>query len=65
VQRNVSLERVEESNAVANHDRQDGVANFVGQPESKTFGGHHTAANEPDAAELRTQTFIHEWHEIA
>src|SRR5262245_19244602 len=56
----VSIELLEESDAIADHNREDRIPDLVGQPETKAFAGDDTAANEPDAAELGPQTVIHE-----
>lgn len=55
----------EERDPVANQDRQDRVAHFVDQPETKALGGEGPASDEPDAAERGTQARIHELGEIA
>ena len=56
---------LEERDPITNQDRQDRVAHFVGQPESKAFGGDHTAAGKPDGAERGSQAPIHELREVA
>src|SRR5258706_6215539 len=61
----VSVEPLEELDPITNQDRQDRIANFVGQPETKTFGGDYTASNKPDATERRPQAPIHELRKIA
>ena len=61
----VLVELLEEGNPVADQDRQDRVAKFVGQPETKAFGGDRTASNKPDATERGPQALIHELREIA
>src|SRR3954471_24510963 len=60
VQRNVLVEPVEEPDPLTDQDRQDLVANFVSQPEAKTFTGNETTPNEPNAVEGRPQPLIHE-----
>ena len=35
----VSVEFLEEWDPITNQDRQDRITNFVGQPETKAFGG--------------------------
>src|SRR4030095_6952117 len=61
----VSVELLEERNPIANQDRQDRIANFVGQPETKAFPGNYTPANEPDVTERGTQAPIYELRQIA
>jgi hypothetical protein len=61
----VSVELLEERYPIANQDRQDRIANFVGQPETKAFAGDCTASNKPDATERGPQAPIHELREIA
>jgi hypothetical protein len=61
----VSVELLEERYPIANQDRQDRIANFVGQPEAKAFAGDCTASNKPDATERGPQAPIHELREIA
>jgi hypothetical protein len=61
----VSVKLLEEWDPIADQDRQDRIANFVGQPETKAFGGDYTASNKPDAMEPGPQAPIHELREIA
>ncbi len=61
----VSVELLEEWDPITNQDRQDRIANFVGEPETQAFGRNHTAANKPDGTERGPQELIHELREIA
>src|SRR2546423_3520472 len=61
----VSVELLEERDPIANQDRQDRIANFVGQPETKAFAGNYTASNKPDATEPGAQAPIHKLRKIA
>src|SRR5450432_2888233 len=61
----VSFELVEEGDPITDEDRQNRIANFVGQPQAKAFGGHRTASNKPDAAEAGPEVLVHELSEIA
>src|SRR2546425_439013 len=61
----VSVELIEEWDPVTDQDRQDRIATFVGQPETKAFGGDHTASDKPDGMEPGPQAPIHELREIA
>jgi hypothetical protein len=61
----VSIEILKESDPIANQDWKDRIANFVGQPPTKAFGGEHTAANKPDITERRAQASIDELRQIA
>ena len=61
----VPVELFEERDPIPNQDRQDRIANFVGQPETKAFGGDHTASDKPDGTERGPQAPIHELREIA
>jgi hypothetical protein len=65
MERDVSVEALEELNAVTNQDRHDRIPHLVSQPEPKAFGRDHAASHEPDAAIAGTQTFVHELREIA
>ena len=64
VEGDVSIELVEEGDPIANQDRQDRIANFVGEPETHAFAGNHTAPNKPDRTERGPQALIHELREI-
>ena len=55
----------EKRNALTNQDRDDRVANFVGQPESEAFRGDKTATNKLNGAEPGSQAQIYESREIA
>src|ERR1019366_7123523 len=61
----VSVELVEEWDSFTDQDRHDRIANFVGQSETKAFGGDHAASNKPDGSKLGPQALIHELREIA
>jgi len=61
----VSVEPLEEWEPITNQDRQDRISNFVGEPETKAFGGDHTASNKPDGTECGPQAPIHELRKIA
>ena len=61
----VSVELLKEWNPITNQNWQDRIANFVGEPETKAFGGHHTTPNKPDAPERGSQAPLHELREIA
>jgi hypothetical protein len=65
MERDVSVEVLEEPYPVANQDRQDRITNFVGQPETKAFAGNFTATNKPDATERGPQVPIYKLREIA
>jgi hypothetical protein len=51
MERDVSVERLEEWDPITNQDRQDRITNFVGQPETKAFPGNYTASNKSDGTE--------------
>ena len=51
MERDVSVDLLEERNAITNQDREDRVPNFVGQVETKALGGHIPATDKPNAAE--------------
>src|SRR5439155_23489325 len=61
----VSVELLEEWDPITNQDRQDRIANFVGQPETKAFPGNYTASNKPDGTEPGPQAPIHQLRKIA
>src|SRR2546428_12098921 len=61
----VSVELLEEWDPITNQDRQDRIANFVGYPETKAFGGDHTASNKPDCTERGPYATIHELRNVA
>jgi hypothetical protein len=61
----VLVELLEKWNPITNQDRQDRIPNFVGQSETKAFGGDGTASNKPDGTERGPQPPIHELREIA
>src|SRR5947209_7213505 len=61
----VSVELLEEWDPITDQDRQDRIANFVGQPETKAFGGDDAASDKPDGPEPGPQAPIHEPCEIA
>src|SRR5207237_3252901 len=61
----VSVELLEEWDPITNQDRQDRKTNFVGQPETKAFGGDHTASNKPDGTERGPEAPVHELRQIA
>src|SRR6266446_3751293 len=61
----VSVQLLEERDPITNQDRQDRIANFVGQPETKAFPGNYTASHKPDATERGPQVPIHELRKIA
>src|SRR5512134_3029097 len=65
VEGDVSVEPLEEWDPITNQDWQDRIADIVGQPETKAFGGDYTASNKPDGTERRPQAPIHERREIA
>src|SRR5262249_37572961 len=65
MQGDVSVELLKEWNPVTNQDGHDRIANFVGQPEAKAFGGNGTTPDKPDAAKRGPQAAIHELREIA
>ena len=45
---NITVESIEERNALANQDRHDRVPNFVGEAEAKVFAGNRATSNKPD-----------------
>jgi hypothetical protein len=61
----VCTELPEEWDPITNQDRQDRIANFVGEPETETFAGHETTSNKPDGLELGPQAPIHELSQFA
>jgi hypothetical protein len=61
----VSIEHLEEWNAVTDQNRQDRIAHFVGQPKAKALRADHAASNKPDGTEVWSQAPIHELREIA
>ena len=61
----ISVELLEEWDPITNQDREDRIANFVGQPETKALPGDYTAPDKPDAPEGGPQAPIHELREIA
>src|SRR6266545_7375263 len=65
VEGDVLVERLEEGDPIADQDRQDRIANLVGQPEAKAFTADDAPSSEPDAAEPGPQPPIHELREIA
>src|SRR5204863_1701648 len=65
MERDVAAEAFEERDPISDQDRQDGIIDFVGQPETKAFAGDCTTADEPDVAERRSQTLLYELREIA
>src|SRR5689334_10062351 len=60
----VTIELVKERDPVANQDRQDRIAYFVGQSATKALSGNGAPAGKPDAAEGGVQTPIHELSQI-
>src|SRR5690606_25330033 len=65
VEGDVGAELLEERDAVADEDRQDRVAQLVGEAEAQACGGGGAAADEPDVAEARAQALVHERREVA
>ena len=65
MQRDVFVELIEERNAITNQDRQNRIANFVGQPQTEAFARDRTAPSKPDVTEPGTQVTIYELREIA
>src|SRR6185503_17500796 len=65
VQGDVLVKPVEERDSITNQDGHDRIANFVGQSEAKAFTGYFTTSNEPDAAEVRLQSLVHQERELA
>ena len=65
MERDVSVDLLEEWDPITNQYREDRITNFVGQPETKTFTGDYTASNKPDGTERGPQAPIHELREIA
>src|SRR6516165_6304998 len=65
VEGDVPVELLEEWDPLADQDRQDRVANLVGQPETKALGGNHTAPDNPDGTEPGPEAPVHEPREIA
>src|SRR6185312_3866559 len=61
----VAVELLEEWDPIADQDRQDRIADLVGQPETKAFAGNHSASDKPDGREPGPQVPIHELREIA
>src|SRR5262245_16328829 len=47
----VPVELLEELDPIPNQDRQNRIANFVRQSETKAFGGDHPASHKPDRPE--------------
>jgi hypothetical protein len=48
----VSVEPPKKRYSIADHDRQDRIANFIGQPEAEAFAGNGTASHEPDGTNV-------------
>src|SRR5260221_7018059 len=65
MERDVLVELLEEGDPIANQNRQDRIANLVGQPETKALTADDAPSGEPDAAEPGPQAPIHELREIA
>src|SRR5262245_3617561 len=65
MERDIPVEFLEESDSIANQDRQDRVTHFVRQPETKAFAGDDAAPNKPDGAEHGPQAPVHEQRQIA
>src|SRR5262245_14111856 len=64
MQGNISVELLEEWDSITNQDRQDRIANFVGQPETKAFAGNCSTSDEPDAPKHGPQAPIHKLRKI-
>jgi hypothetical protein len=65
MERDISIELLEERDSVANQDRQDRISKFVCKPETKTFAADCTVANEPNVTELGSRVRIDELRKIA
>src|SRR5580765_3810113 len=65
MERDVSVEPFEERDPISDQDRQDGIIDFVGQPQAEALAGDRTTADEPDGAKPRPQAPVHEPREIA
>src|SRR3954447_23608212 len=61
----VAVELFEEGDPITDQDRQDRIADLVGQPETKAFAGNHAAAGKPDGMEPGPQVPVYELREIA
>src|SRR5690349_1326152 len=64
MERDVSVELLEERYPIADQDRQDRITHLVSQCETKAFSGNHAPANKPDATEPWPQVLIHELRKI-
>src|SRR5262245_36239793 len=65
MERDISVELLEKGDPTTNQDRQDRIANFVGQAEAKAFAAHGAASDDPDAAERGSQPLVHKVRDIA
>ncbi len=65
MQGNVSVEPFDEGNSLTSQDRNDRLANLVGEPEPKAFAGNRAASNDPDTPESRLQSLIHQPREVS
>src|SRR5215831_10613085 len=65
MERDVSIELLEERDPLTDHDRQDRIIDLVGQPEAKTFARDRAPADEPDGAKRRPQALVYELRQIA
>ena len=65
MQGNILVETFEERDAITDQDGHDRIADLVGEPEAKAFTSHRTTANQPDAAEGRLQSLVHQPGQIS
>src|SRR5215831_17907423 len=63
MERDVSVEPLEERDAIANQDGQDRISNLVSEPETKAFAGEYSPTDDPNAAEPLSQS-IHQLREV-
>ena len=61
----VFVEVPEERDAVTDQDRQDRIAQFIGESEAQALGGDRTASSDPDGTEPRPQLLSDQLGKIA
>src|SRR5262245_3083283 len=64
MQRDVLVKPVEERDSISNEYGHDRIANFVGQSEAKALTGDISTSSEPDAAEVRLQSLVHQGRKL-
>ena len=60
MQGDVSVELLEEGDPIADQNRHDRIANFVGEPKTKTLAGNGAAPDKPNRREPGPEALIDE-----